>query len=135
MKKIALVLNWVMLALFGVAFIILLTRFPGRGGISSLFPLLPWATALLAYKSAPSRGLAVVGIFFNGFIVVAAVLGLVASLMGRPAHPFVAGLVCLLLLVPAILNCILLNWSWNRARALSANKRMQATRETRSPDA
>ena len=138
MKKTAIVINWVMLALFGVAFFVLLVRFPARSGIGSLFPLLPYATALLAFKSAPNRRIAGVGIFINALLVVGGTVGLAASVAGKTDEPMVTGIVSVLLLAPAALNWLLLKWTWDRARAAaqSANKRLQATRvEPRAPEA
>lgn len=138
MKKIALVTNWVLLALFGVAFITLLVRYPGRGGFGSLMPLLPYATALLAFKSAPSRALAGIGILFNALLIVVGLVGLVAALTGLAAQPLVAGVASVVFILPSTLNCLLLKWSWDRARATAqgANKRLQATRaEPPAPEA
>jgi hypothetical protein len=50
----------------------------------------------------------------------------------------VAGVASVILILPSALNCLLLKWSWDRARALAqgANKRLQATRaEPRAPEA
>ena len=138
MKKTAIVINWVMLALFGVAFIVLMVRFPSRSGIGTFIPLLPYATALLAFKSVANRGIAGTSIFFNALVVVGGVIGLVASVTGKTDEPVVAGIVSVLLLAPAALNCLLLKWTWDRARvaAQSANELLQATRaESRAPEA
>jgi hypothetical protein len=130
MKKIAVVTNWILLALFGVAFITLLVRSPGQGGFGSLLPLLPYATALLALKSAPSRALSGIGILFNALLIVVGLVGLVAAVTDMAAQPLVAGLASVVFILPSALNCLLLKWSWDRACAMaqSANKRLQATR-------
>lgn len=113
------VTNWMLLALFGVAFIVLIVRYPGRGGFGSLMPLLPYATALLAFKSAPNRALAGIGIFFNALLVVVGLVGLFAAFTGLAAQPLVAGVASAIVILPSALNCLLLKWSWDRARAIS----------------
>lgn len=129
MKKIAVVLNWVMLGLFGVAFIGRGIQYPGTVGGSALFLLLPYASALLALKSRPNRVLIGGGILLNGLI---AVVGVVYVLLGVGMGQVVKAILVggLLLLPPPILNCVVLKRAWGVAHATE-----EETREARAPEA
>ena len=134
MKKTAVVLNWVMLGLFGIAFVGLGIQYPGAVIGSSLFLLLPYAAALLALRSRPNRVLIGSSIFLN---VLMALVGFVYVLLGLGmGEAAKALLVAVILLPPPVVNCLVLKWAWGGARAAGdANKRLQATRETRAPEA
>jgi hypothetical protein len=135
MKKTAIVLNWLMLGLLGVSFLGLGIQYPGAVGGSGVLILAPYAAALLAFLSGPNRVLIGGGIFLNAvmFLFCLAYVGL-GLFLGQSA---IAIVVALILLPPPVLNCLVLKWGWDRARVLAqdANKRLQATRETRAPEA
>jgi hypothetical protein len=134
MKKTAVVLNWVMLGLFGIALVGLGVQYPGAVVGSSLLLLLPYALALLALRSRANRVLIGCGIFFNAFM---ALIGVVYVLLcfgtGQGAKALLAAVI---LLPPLFINCMVLKRAWDEARAAEvANNRLQATRETRAPEA
>ena len=129
MKRIAVVTNWILLALAGAAFMTLLVRYPGLGGFATLMPLFPYATALLAFKSAPNRALAGIGILFNALVIAVGMFALHEAIGGNTERPLVVGLVSAVCILPSALNCLLLKWSWDRARVIArrANKSLEAT--------
>ena len=134
MKRLAVAINWGLLALFGVAFMVVLVRYPGMGGAGTLMLLLPYGSALLAFKSQPNRGIAGIGLLLNSLVVAFCAVGLVLSFTGRVEEPIKATIGAVLFSIPSLLNWILLKWTWDRARAhsRSANERSQATRDTRA---
>ena len=134
MKKIAVVLNWVMLGLFGIALVGLGVQYPGAVVGSSLFLLLPYALALLALSSRANRVLIGCGIFFNGLMALVGVGYVLLGLgMGEGVKALLAAVI---LLPPLFMNCVVLTQVWGEARAAGvANKRLQATRETHEPEA
>lgn len=135
MKRTAIVLNWVMLGVFGIAFLALGIQHSGAVGGGSLLILAPYAAALLALLSA-QRGVLIGGsLFLNAMMVVICVAYTgFGFYVGEPAKAIVA---MLILLPSPALNCLVLKWAWDRTRALAqdANKRLQVTRETRAPEA
>jgi hypothetical protein len=134
MKKIAVVLNWVMLGLFGIALIGLGVQYPGTVVGSSLLLLLPYALALLALRSRVCRVLIGCSIFFNGLMALLGVVYVLLGLgMGAGAKALLAAVI---LLPPLFINCVVLKRAWGEAGAPDvANNRLQATRETRAPEA
>lgn len=120
MKKTATLLNWLFLALFGLSFIVTLVKAPSTAGFGVLMPLLPFATALIAFKSAPNRALAGLGMFFNAILIAAGSVGLFTAFTLRAAEAIFLVIASLVLIVPCALNFLLLKWSWDRARALKA---------------
>lgn len=117
MRKTTVVLNCVMLALFGVAFLGLGVQYPGAVGGGFLLILLPYAAALLALKAKPNSALIGGSIFLNAMMVVVSVVySSLGMLTGQPA---MALMVALLLLPSPVLNCVVLKWAWDRTRAAS----------------
>ncbi len=125
MKKIAIILNWVMLSIFDVAFIVMTVRF-GAGGVGGLLLMAPYATALLVFKSAPNRALIGASKFFNAFVLAFLAFGLFMLMTGRVAEPVAVLVVVLLLVPPLLLNSLLLKWAWDRARASGANNSLKS---------
>jgi hypothetical protein len=134
MKKTAIVLNWVMLGLFGIALLGLCVQYPGAVVGSSLFLLLPYAAALLALRSRANEVLIGCSVFFNGLMALVGVVYVLIGLgMGEVAKALLAAVI---LLPPLFVNCVVLKRVWDGARAAGeANNRLQATRETRAPEA
>jgi hypothetical protein len=134
MKKTAVVLNWVMLGLFGIALIGLGVQYPGAVVGSSLLLLLPYALALLALRSRANKVLIGCSIFFNGLM---ALVGVVYVLLGFGMEEGAKALLAAVILLPPLfMNCAVLKRAWGEARAAGvANNRLQATRETRAPEA
>ncbi|MBL8269860.1 hypothetical protein [Steroidobacter sp.] len=122
MKKTATVLNWIFLALFGLSFVVTLVKAPGTAGFGVLMPLLPFATALIAFKSAPNRALAGLGMFFNAVLVAAGGVGLYTAFTLGAKEAIFLVIASLILILPCALNFLLLKWSWDRARALKAGR-------------
>jgi hypothetical protein len=113
MKKIAVALNWMMIGLFGVAFIGLGVQYPDKGVGNGLILLLPYASALLALKSRPRRVLIGSGILLNVLVAVVSVVYVWLGVeMGNVVKAIVAGV---LLLSPPIVNCVVLKRAWGEA--------------------
>jgi hypothetical protein len=134
MKKIAVVLNWVMLGLFGIALIGLGVQYPRAVAGSSVVLLLPYTLALLALRSRTNNFLMGCSIFSNGLM---ALIGVVYVLLGfGMGQGTKALLAAVILLPPLLVNCVVLKRVWGEARVAEvANSRLQATRETRAPEA
>jgi len=134
MKKTAAVLNWLMLGLFGIALIGLAIQYPSAVVGSSLLLLLPYALALAALSSRANNVVIGCSIFFNGLIALVGVVYVLWGFgLGAGAKALLAAII---LLPPLLLNCVVLKRAWNEARAAGdANNRLQATRETRAPEA
>lgn len=134
MKKIAVVLNLVMLGLFGLALIGLGVQYPSAVVGSSLLLLLPYALALLALRARTNNFLIGCGIFVNGLMALVGVVYVLLGFgMGEGTKAFLAAVI---LLPPLLLNCVVLKRVWGEARVAEvANNRVQATRETRAPEA
>jgi hypothetical protein len=131
MKKTAVVLNWMMLGLFGIALVGLGVQYPGAFVGGSLLLLLPYATALLALKSRPNKVLIGCSICFNGLMVLVSVVYVLLGLEMREAAK--ALLAPVILLPPLFMNCVVLKWAWSGAHAAEdANNRLPATLETRA---
>lgn len=117
MRKTTVVLNWVMLALFGVAFLGLGVQYPGAVDGGFLLILLPYAATLLALKARPNSALIGGSIFLNAMMVVVSVVySSLGMLTGQPAMALV---VTLLLLPSPVLNCVVLKGAWDRTRAVA----------------
>jgi hypothetical protein len=134
MKRIAVVLNWVMLGLFGITLIGLGVQYPGAVVGSSFLFLLPYALALVALRSRANSFLIGGSIVFNGLMAVVGVVYVLLGFgMGAGAKAFLAAVIRL---PPLRLNCVVLKRAWDEASAAGdANNRLQATRETRAPEA
>lgn len=117
MKKVAAVLNWVMLVLFGAAFLEV-GRYSGAVGLSSLLLLAPYGTALLAFRSGKGA-LIGSGLFLN---IAMGCLAFFHAAFGIMVDPIRGLLVMLLMLPPPILNFLLLKAAWQRTRDLPAAK-------------
>jgi hypothetical protein len=129
MKKTAVVLNWVMLGLFGIALIGLGVQYPGAVVGSSLLLLLPYALALFALRSRANKILIGCSIFNGLMALVGMVYVLLGFGMGEGAKALLSGVI---LLPPLFMNCVVLKRAWGEARVAEvANNRLQATRETR----
>lgn len=129
MRKIAVVANWVMLAVLGISVVMLLVRYPARGGIAGVLPLLPYALALLAFNSAPNRALAGTGIFCNGALVVFGVIMIGGMAFGRMEEPWIVAVVAAVIILVSALNCLLLKWSWDRALTIARRAKQQPQRQ------
>jgi hypothetical protein len=120
MKRIAVVLNWVMLGLFGITLIGLGVQYPGAVGGSSLLLLLPYALALLALKSRANDFLIGGSIVFNGLMAVVGVVYVLFGFgMGAGAKALLAAVI---LFPPLFLNCVILKRAWDETRAPEASR-------------
>lgn len=109
MTKTAVIINWVMLVLFGAAFLVLEVRYPRSMGIGGLILLAPYGAALLAFRSQ-SRALVGSGIFLN---VALGLLVFCYMLIGLTVAPL-KGFIVLPVLGALILNCVVLKAVWDR---------------------
>jgi hypothetical protein len=131
MKKTAIVLNWVMLGLFGLALVGTGVQYPGAVSGSSLILLLPYATAQLAFKSNPNRLLIGSSVFLNALMVLIGIaFGLIGLTQGEAAKTI---LVAVILLPAAILNCIALKHAWDGSRKVAKDSNQNLQTSTTAP--
>lgn len=117
MRKAAVVLNWIMIALFGIVSLILGVRYSAAVDGSNVLLLLPYSAALLAFKSRPNRLLIGGTIFLNALMIALAIAYAGVGISVGEAKGLLVGFA---LLPSPLLNCVVLKWAWNRTRAATA---------------
>jgi len=133
-RTIALILNWPALAVLVVGMGGLLRANFNLVGPETLIPLLPYATALATYHFQPKLPMVWASLALNVLLFVIGLFGVVAAVAGMAAQPFVAGVLALLVFVVPfgfnVRNMLRIKRGMNMP-----NNRLQATRETRAPEA
>ena len=134
MKKTAVVLNWVMLGIFTIPLIGMGIRYPSAVVASGLLFLLPFASALLAFRPGAGKVLIGSSIVLN---VLMATFGIVYVLFGLAMRAGGKALLAAVILLPsAVVTCVVLVQAWGATRVVEdANNRVQTTEGIRAPEA
>jgi hypothetical protein len=102
-RTVAIWTNWVVVALFFVA--MLATSQINTLGAASLFPLLPYASALANYHLQPNLPMVWTSLGLNVLFCVISGIALIAVFLGKTDRPIVAALgILLLVALPCAFN-------------------------------
>lgn len=102
-RTIALWTNWAVLALFSVA--MFATSRLHAFGPESLFPILPFATALANYHFQPQLAMVWLAMALNVLFCVIAIAAIIAVSLGKTDQPVIAALaITLLIALPCAFN-------------------------------